>query len=68
MKQEEAAAVGRRLPHNTITRRAFSVTGKVYLRMADGSLIKPETAVKRGLITQADWDRALAEEQAKEVE
>lgn len=54
-------------PHNarnTIVRRAISVTGKWYLRMADGSIIKPETAIKRGLVTQENIDRALREEAA----
>lgn len=48
---------------NTIVKRAFSVTGKFYFRMADGSLIKPETAIKRGLIDHEAFEAAMKEEQ-----
>src|ERR1051325_5366620 len=54
-----------RNPRNTIVCRAFNHNkSKWYFRTAAGELIKPETAIKRGLVTQADIDRALREEAA----
>lgn len=56
----------RPLPRNVIVRRVFSqVTGKWWFKMADGSHIKPETAVRRGLIDPKVLAAAIKEEEAE---
>lgn len=50
------------LPRNTIIKRVWSREGYFYFRMGDGSLIKPETALKRGLIDAEAYKQALQEE------
>lgn len=54
-----------RPPHNIITGRHRFPSGKWYFVMGDGSLIKPETAVKRGLVDAAALAAALKDEQER---
>lgn len=51
--------------HNTILKRVWSVTSAWYFKMASGEHIKPETAVRRRLVTQAALDAAMREEEDK---
>ncbi len=52
-----------RSARNTILHRVWASDGLFYLRMANGELITPATAVKRGLFTQQQLIEALKEEQ-----